>query len=93
MKYKAIHKYIDYADLIEKSGYRTNKPRMNSLGKAFIEAVNKSQGRLAGKIKKQLDSYFSRLKEERKQRKEQNGKKQRHNKREVVSGNATSTQG
>ena len=89
MKYKAIRNYISYEDLIEKAGYKTYTPKIGVLGKLLRKAVSKSRCLLAGQIKKQLDTYFDNTRQH-KRKKDNNGKKERHNKRDALLPNVIS---
>lgn len=71
MKQKPIRNYLDWEDLIKQSGYKTRTPKIGSFGVALIKASkDKNQGRLAGWVKKQLDSYFSKQKKYKKDKDE-----------------------
>lgn len=60
----AIHDYLSFEDLLEKLGYRTYKPRIGSLGRSLLEA-SKNQ-RSNNFLKKYWDSYFKKLRQQRK---------------------------
>ena len=72
MKYEAIHDYISFEDLLEKSGYETYKPTFGSLGKALLEASKNH--RSVKWLKNHLDNYFTKLRQDRKNRKNENNK-------------------
>lgn len=67
-KYEPIRDYLDYEDLIKKSGYKVYKPKVGSVGRALIKA-SKSHGSI-GWLKNQLDTYF---KSQNKNKKGKNG--------------------
>lgn len=72
---KKINDYIGMEDCIEKAGYWTFKPLFGTLGQALLKA-SKNQGR-SSFINKCLDSYFKKLRQQRKrQNKNDNSKKQ-----------------
>lgn len=70
-KYEAIHDYLDFEDLIKKSGYKVYKPRIGSVGRALIQA-SKSH-RSIGWLKNQLDTYFKSQNKNKKGNKRTNG--------------------
>lgn len=49
---------IDFAELREKLGYKTYKPRIGSVGRALIKAVKEGNRRSIGWLKLQLDELF-----------------------------------
>lgn len=59
-KDRAIHDYINYEDLLEKSGYWQYKPRFGTLGQELIKTGN--QGSI-GWLKNQLDSMFKKIRQ------------------------------
>jgi hypothetical protein len=72
-KYTAIHDYINHNDLLQKLGYREYKSKVGGLGKAMLEACRKSEDyRSISWLKHQLNSYFKKLKEEKKNKKVKN---------------------
>lgn len=61
---KVIRDYLDFEDLIKKSGYKVYKPKIGSVGRALIKA-SKSH-RSIGWLKNQLDAYFRSLRQNKK---------------------------
>lgn len=67
-KYVTEHNYIGFEDLLQKLGYRRYIPKLGSLGKALLEA-SKNQ-RSNNFLKKYWDSYFRKLRQEKKRKNE-----------------------
>lgn len=83
-----INNYITFEDFLEQAGYRTHHPAVGSVGQALIKA-SKNQGR-SSFINKCLDSYFRKLRQQRKKNKENGNKEQnsRHNLQSDASNNS-----
>lgn len=88
-KYEPIRDYLDFEDLLEKSGYRIYRPKMSSFLKAVLEA-SKHQGR-SSFINRMLDVYFKKLRQQKKQQKGQNNNNviQKQNSRHHLQSNAS----
>lgn len=77
MKYnhkQAIKNYITYEDLYEKAGYRVHKPKITSMTRALIE-LSKNHRSIKW-LKSYLDSYFKKLRENKRNRLRNEHKKQ-----------------
>ena len=69
--------FISYEELFEKLGYKkTYQPRIGNLGRAIIEA-SKSHRSISW-LKRQLDTYFEKLRGHKKNNGNENKRRKRH---------------
>ena len=70
MKNTEVKSYLTVAEVIEKSGYKVNKPKIGSLGKALMAASREHSEEKW--LKTQIDIMFSGIRrEEKKERRKQ----------------------
>lgn len=63
-KYKPINDYQTHDELFQKLGIKSHKPIIGNLGRAIMEASKNH--RSIDWLKSQLDTYFDKLREQRK---------------------------
>ena len=67
---EAIKNYISYEDLLQKLGYKQRKPRISNLGRALLDLSNHQRSNSF--LKRYWDDYFTKLRENRKQKENKN---------------------
>lgn len=63
-KYKPINDYQTHDELFQKLGIKEYQPKIGNVGRAIMEASKNH--RSIGWLKNQLDTYFDKLREQRK---------------------------